>query len=69
MSEFLKYKAEILDKSEPSITVENRKASLIGDSEIEKIIQDLDSKELIKGVLLSEILGKPLSKRRRGRRR
>jgi hypothetical protein len=34
---------------------------------IENIIENLDSQEFLKGVILSEILGKPLSKRRRKR--
>ena len=34
---------------------------------IENIVDNLNSQELLKGVILSEILGKPLGKRRRKR--
>jgi hypothetical protein len=34
---------------------------------IVNILEDLDSQEFLKGVILSEILGKPLGKRRRKR--
>lgn len=33
------------------------------------LLEDLNSKDILKGIILSEVLGKPVSKRNRDRRR
>jgi hypothetical protein len=64
MGELFK-KKEIIEENKAEIKSEINKQT--GDTGVRSIIRDLNSKDLLKGMILSEILGKPLSKRRRKR--